>query len=191
MNNDYLWDRTGEPDAEVQELEDVLGTLRYQPQPLVLPDNVRLVTGRKWYPIIAIAATIALVVLALGVWLRVQQREKAAPGQIANKNSQTQEHQTIVTIEEPSPKRDNSIQKKEVVVNQVSQPRNRVTVARHSNRPSHSNTAREFTAANRAEAEAAKEQLMLALRVVSAKLNFAQRKTVPGNNNVRYQHKVG
>ena len=34
MNDDYLWDRTGEPDPEIQELEEVLGTLRYQPQPL-------------------------------------------------------------------------------------------------------------------------------------------------------------
>ena len=34
MNNNYLWDRTGEIDPDIQELEETLGTLRYQPQPL-------------------------------------------------------------------------------------------------------------------------------------------------------------
>ena len=34
MNNDgdYLWDKTGEPDPEIQQLEEILGTLRYQPR---------------------------------------------------------------------------------------------------------------------------------------------------------------
>jgi len=33
MNDNYLWDRTGEANGEVQRLEELLGTLRYQPQP--------------------------------------------------------------------------------------------------------------------------------------------------------------
>ena len=37
MNDDYLWDKSGEPDPEVQKLEEILGTLRYQPRPLNLP----------------------------------------------------------------------------------------------------------------------------------------------------------
>jgi hypothetical protein len=31
MKEDYLWDKTGEPDPEIQQLEEILGTLRYQP----------------------------------------------------------------------------------------------------------------------------------------------------------------
>jgi hypothetical protein len=34
MKEDYLWDRSGEPDPELQKLDEILGTLRYQPQPL-------------------------------------------------------------------------------------------------------------------------------------------------------------
>ena len=34
---DYLWDKTGEPDPEVQQLEEILSTLRYQPRPLEIP----------------------------------------------------------------------------------------------------------------------------------------------------------
>jgi hypothetical protein len=39
MNDNYLWDRTGEPDPEIQKLEELLGELRYQPQPLHIPAN--------------------------------------------------------------------------------------------------------------------------------------------------------
>ena len=37
--NDYLWDRSGEPDAEVARLEALLGTLRHD-APFVAPDSV-------------------------------------------------------------------------------------------------------------------------------------------------------
>ena len=51
----------------------------------------------------------------------------------------------------------------------------------------------ELTARDRAEAEAAKEQLLLALRVASAKLSLAQKKAQGGypGNLIRNQHKVG
>jgi hypothetical protein len=41
-----------------------------------------------------------------------------------------------------------------------------------------------------AEAKAAKDQLILALRVASTKLNEAKRKT-QGNNEIHNQHKTG
>ena len=37
MNDDYLWDKSGQPDPEIQQLEEILGTLRYQPRPLEIP----------------------------------------------------------------------------------------------------------------------------------------------------------
>ena len=37
MNENYLWDRSGEPDPEVQNLEQILGSLRYQPRPQRFP----------------------------------------------------------------------------------------------------------------------------------------------------------
>lgn len=193
MNNDYLWDKSGEPDAEVQELEDVLGTLRYQPQPFVLPEDTRTVAGRKWYPILAIAATIALIALALGIWVRVQRQPASQPDQSANNNSRAPEQPAAVAPKEkPGPVVAKSPEPKEIIPTAPRTPRpNRSTLVRHVNRSSPSRQEEQMSAANRAEAEAAKQQLMLALRVVSAKLNFAQRKTVPGNNNIRYQHKVG
>lgn len=38
--SDYLWDKTGARDAEVERLEDLLGQLRHGPQPFTLPDEL-------------------------------------------------------------------------------------------------------------------------------------------------------
>ncbi len=38
--SDYLWDKTGEPDAEVERLEALLGTLGHRPRTLALPLEV-------------------------------------------------------------------------------------------------------------------------------------------------------
>jgi hypothetical protein len=61
---DYLWDGTGEPDAEVRELEERLRPLRGLPPPPALPGDGRRSPWR-W---IAVAAAAALV-LALGASL--------------------------------------------------------------------------------------------------------------------------
>jgi hypothetical protein len=57
MRNDYLWDGSGEPDPEVQQLERLLGEFRSQHRP---PEIAR----RSWG---AVAAAIAL--MSVGTWL--------------------------------------------------------------------------------------------------------------------------
>jgi hypothetical protein len=197
MNNDYLWDGTGEPDAEVQELEEVLSSLRYQPRPLVLPADIQLAPRRRYFPVLAAAAAIALVALVLGVWLRMQREQISPPDKavagISHSEKDKPDSMPSPTTSEP--------------VNGASSPSAKV----ESSKPAGPHVPRsrtigptrqlaqknprlqreQMSAAERKEAEAAKDQLMLALRVVSAKLNLAQRKTVPATNNIRYQHKVG
>jgi hypothetical protein len=73
MNDDYLWDRSGEPDPQIQQLEEILGTLRYQPRPLPLKRRPNFV------PLLAIAATVAIALLAGGLWLQVQTRQPSIP----------------------------------------------------------------------------------------------------------------
>lgn len=185
MSDDYLWDRTGEPDTDVQELENVLGTLRYQPKPFVLPEEVKVAAPRKWYPLMAIAAAIALIALATGIWIKVQHQNTSEPVVAGSPN--TNNEKAVATLPNPTP-----IEKKKLPESpkrKVS-TQNSLAVARHVNKPAAARIREEMSAANRAEAEAAKEQLMVALRVVSAKLNLAQRKAVPVNNT-RYQHKIG
>src|SRR2546422_224021 len=78
MNDNYLWDRTGEADAEVQRLEELLGTLHYQPKPLQIPASIKF-GGKRNYAPLAIAAALALLVLAAGIWLRGRTTQSTAP----------------------------------------------------------------------------------------------------------------
>ena len=79
MNEDYLWDKSGEPDPEIQELEEILGTLRYQPKPFEVPRDVPVPRRRSHFPLLAIAATLLVALLAGGIWLRVRTRNESQP----------------------------------------------------------------------------------------------------------------
>lgn len=136
MNDDYLWDKSGEPDPQIQQLEEILGTLRYQPKPLALPRR------RNFAPLLAIAATLLIALLAGGLWLTTRRPEPSIP-QVA-----------IVGTENP-------------VINPPLSP---------SPRPP-KRTKPRVTKYNRNEALEAKQQLMLALRLTSEKLNAVHRRT--------------
>lgn len=83
MKNDYLWDGSGEADPEVEELEQLLGRLRYQPKPLELPAPPR----RVYWPQLAAAAAI-LVALAAGLWFYFQPKSE-----VGNKNITAENHE--------------------------------------------------------------------------------------------------
>ncbi|HSB11994.1 MAG TPA: hypothetical protein VLM38_21085 [Blastocatellia bacterium] len=74
MNDDYLWDASGEPDPDVQRLEQVLGHYRYQPRPLSPALTSRFTWQRRGWLRFAAAAAVILMVLA-GFWIfKVQQK---------------------------------------------------------------------------------------------------------------------
>ncbi len=79
MNDDYLWDRSGEPDPEVERLERVLGKYRYQDKPLSPALRSRLSERRGgWIRLAAVAAAI-LIALA-GLWVfKVQNKSVTTP----------------------------------------------------------------------------------------------------------------
>lgn len=95
--SDYLWDKTGEPDAETERLENLLGQLRFQQTPFDLPAELPAKEFRaartrnvlSW-PRLAVAASIALAALA-GAWLALRQQTGAtndAP-RVVQQNKQT------------------------------------------------------------------------------------------------------
>lgn len=73
MNEDYLWDKSGEPDPQIQELEEILAPLRYQPKPLVVRRK------RNYVPLLAIAATIVIALLVGGIWLSLREEQSIPP----------------------------------------------------------------------------------------------------------------
>ena len=175
MNDDYLWDKSGPPDPEVQQLEEILGTLRYQPKPFEIPRDV-LPRRRNYYPLIAIAASLLMALLAGAIWLQVRNRKVSAPMQanIPSTPSVNPTPEKIVPAPEPK---------------QTLAPRENIVTVKHKRRKS----APVLGKREREEALAAKEQLMIALRLASEKLNLAQKKTqgTPHANQIKNHHRVG
>ena len=159
MNEDYLWDKSGEPDPQIQELEELLAPLRYQPKPLELPQQLPIVRRRNHFPLLAIAAVVLIALLISGVWLRLRE-EKPIPVEQA-KSAPSVKEETVTNTD--SPKQPAPRRKRRVVKNY-----------------------------DRKEALAAKEQVVLALRLASEKLKLAQRRTQGASpNQIKNQHKVG
>jgi len=190
MKDNYLWDRSGEPDPEIQKLEEILGTLRYQPQPLEIPHHIRISRQRSFFPTMAIAAAIVLFAVLLGLWFSFNRRPALALK--ANNNSDISQPATTT----PPPNPDNRAALA-TVINPPKQtgtqkhreaPRN-LLAGNQSRAPRTEIRQPELTAAELAE----KQQVLVALRLVSAKLNLAQRKTqgVPQLNTIRNQHRIG
>jgi len=174
MNEEYLWDKSGEPDPEIQELEETLGSLGYQPKRLDLPNNNQQTNRRSYVPLVAIAATLVIAVLAGLLWLSHRQNQR----QILTTRT-TAPVAPSTTI--PEVKKTNEVAKSaETALPQVTVAINR-----------HRRTVAKTTTPSK-EAVLAKEQLMTALRLASEKLNLAQRKTQnPSVNQIRNQHKLG
>jgi hypothetical protein len=160
MNDDYLWDKTGQPDPQIQELEEILGTLRYQPKPLAIPHR------RNYVPLLAIAASLLLALIAGGIWLRGRSGHEA-PRQQAQ-------------ITPPSAKPVET--PKQAETKSAVNPTPVVAKNRRRNRSASS-------AAELQEALMAKEQLMLALRLTTQKLHLVHTKTQ--STQIKNQHRTG
>jgi len=183
MNNKYLWDRTGEPDPEIQELEELLGTLRYQPRPLRIPANLSVARRRPFFLPVTIAAAIIMLALLSALWFHFSRQPAAPPLAVKRESSPT-----------PAPGV-NQPQKAVIAEDQSNPPqrlpqktRNLVATNQRSNAKK-----RSLPPQLTPEEQAEKEQVLVALRLVSAKLNLAQRKTLgtPPANAIRNQHKIG
>ena len=82
-DDDYLWDRTGEPDPDVEHLERVLGKYRYQAKPLSPALQARLPERRGgWMRFAAVAAAV-LIALAVFLIYKAQNKSVTTQDQIA------------------------------------------------------------------------------------------------------------
>ena len=191
MKEDYLWDRSGEPDAELQKLEEILGTLKYQPRPLRIPDDLQIGGQRRYFQPFAIAAAIALFAVVMGLWIFFNRTNSAPPQTAEQKSPEVQKGVEAGPANNSGDKKGTE----EVVSDRPEnkrkpRPANRNLVVRHRVPSIRKDTSQpELTAEELAE----KQQLLTALRLVSAKLNVAQRRTQgsPQSNTIRNQRKIG
>jgi hypothetical protein len=183
MSDDYLWDRSGEPDPEIARLERTLGKLRHKPAPLVLPVAR---PRRSFFPALA-AAAVVLLVLASGLWLSLQH----------SINEETNSPRLLIArpvpyllagMKEPvltqSPAIKESNPTEQVALGSSSQAARKAMprrVVEERQALSFPTVARRRVPQDKdqqvmREGERATEQLMLALRFASSKLNLVQKK---------------
>jgi hypothetical protein len=89
MNDDYLWDNTGEPDPEIQKLETTLGRFRHQDREPNFPEVLPIAKLRFWQRVLpshwslgfglAAATAVILLMVAIGI-LQWSQRPGVTPG---------------------------------------------------------------------------------------------------------------
>jgi hypothetical protein len=177
MKDDYLWDRSGEPEAEIERLERTLGRLRHQPRPLDLPRSRP--QPRRFFP--ALAAAAALILMVAGVWLVLRPSTETATNRLAIVGPPPASliglYRKAESFELTARERDGSGQSMDAKagVEPVSRPRHRV-----EERQAEIMLARRARERRderlRSEEERATEKLMLALRYASSKLNLVQRR---------------
>lgn len=195
--SDYLWDKTGEPDEDVERLENLLGTLRYQPRPLELPQahasHARMPRAHfSARSVAAVAAALILMLLA-GVWFG--SHREANPQRSALNSNDTQHQQLMPQLahsaQEKSPDSSavtlppRSLKDEGMVIRHAGfKQRHKLHLRSPDKSPQRSNETNEMrqrqeiaqdNATLTPQQQAAMAQLMLALRVTSAKLNYVQR----------------
>jgi hypothetical protein len=197
MNEDYLWDKSGEPDPEIERLEQTLGRLRYKrlAEPLPLPASTRWSSRLSFStPALAAAAALFLLILAGGLWLGLRRSSSTEGNRTIASGptpTETRELQQIVSDVRPSVERDSQIEKKApqdenklvaAAVPNVGSRRDRLSRRSPGARPmlasrrEPSRSSRERREQIARDGEKAKEQLIFALHIASEKLNRVQKK---------------
>ncbi|MBA3712529.1 MAG: hypothetical protein H0W76_08775 [Pyrinomonadaceae bacterium] len=195
--SDYLWDKSGEPDAEVERLEQLLGPLRHQPRELQLPreDESPAPPAARFlfrWPALAVAAALILMTL-VGVWRGLMNNSDASSAEVAGVMRETPPRP--VSSGPTAPQGPDQVEinvgsnvgRSDAPESTLATSPPRHTRKQHRRTRQHRlteqavpvNRERQEIAAEMLEARRAKEQLMLALHVASAKFNLAERKA-PG-----------
>lgn len=183
MKDDYLWDKSGEPDPEIEHLERVLGQLRSKrsaQQLMPAFEKLPRKGTRTWSKPLAVAATVAFALLALGVF-SLMQRQSVKPDSGSSR---------IVMANPPATAPPPVIEQATAGGSgKTGQPEQAplITAGTPSIRPRRSplqtrlrnaGRGREATINEREQSEGlmAKEQLLKALEITSSEIDFVQKK---------------
>ena len=195
MNEDYLWDKSGEPDTEIERLEKTLGRLRYKrpAEPLPLPAISRWPLRLSFSPALAIAAALLILLLAGGIWLGLRPSGSREIKNTLATSTTPEEKQTTREVSGPRPPLGTGNPTDDRLVDGRD---NQGTAAPDNIAPRHK-PSRRFSGARQSvarlrnlkaapnreqlvrEGEQAKAQLIMALHIASDKLNAVQKLIQP------------
>jgi len=183
MKEDYLWDKTGEVDEEIEQLGNLLGSLRHKhpAEPLPLP-----AVSRPWFQLnstlLAAAAAIVLLLLAGGLWLGLNRSSSdnlltsGPPPPTGPVNTIGERLSKFEKAQAPGPV---GVQQPPHNSPALNRPQ---FVAAKFNEAKRERELRQAALMRRGEL--AKEQLIKALQITSEKLNVVQKK-IQGAQEVR------
>jgi hypothetical protein len=190
MRDDYLWDKSGEPDKDVEQLEQLLGNLRYRRPDgaLPLPERAPVHSQRRFKPFLAAAAALLVMTFAAAVWFALGPRRQTETTGIAGINMQAGRAQewlnpdslsALTLVEKDAPT--NKIEPTFVAANgsRSGKPRRSVESNRRTlplERIAKSAPSNRMERISEDEGVAAREQLLRALHLASSKLNRVQKK---------------
>ena len=194
MNEDYLWDKSGDADSEIVQLEKRLESLRYKRpvEPLPLPARSRWSHYLNFSPALAAAAALLILLLAGGLWLGLRSSGSKDEKEVAATNAATQVKQSKQIVSVPHPPivtETPAVIKEQQAGKSTVEVSSGVVVKRDKNARRYS-TMRPVTASAASanvpanprreqlarEGENAKAQLIMALHIASDKLNTVQKK---------------
>lgn len=193
--SDYLWDKTGDGDAEVERLEELLGAFGYSPRELELPTaeaapppRASFLHSRRFRPALLAAAAALLLMMLAGALVVLRQNgtgdvdsSRQAAGREAKDAPPPKE--SAAPREESTPtvapeRRDERVEQHNAPMKKAVPPDFRQANLKERRQKSPGVAAqKESTAPASPEQQAAKERLVYALRLASAKLNEVQRMT--------------
>ncbi|HEU4597071.1 MAG TPA: hypothetical protein VFS10_18205 [Pyrinomonadaceae bacterium] len=207
--SDYLWDKTGEPDAEVERLEELLGGFGHKPRALELPaeaaPHVALSTQpRRFRPSLVAAAAIIFMVLAGAALVLLRQGGADVKQQASNPPAKETPPRRAVApspVENPpspaAPKREEELTHGNAQGKKSLPPDFQAEAKERQGSPHASRQARRVVVTPEprvvvvrheppsVEQQAAKQQLVYALRLASVKLNEV-RKMTRGEESLRH-----
>ena len=169
MNEQYLWDKTTEPDDETKELESLLSEFRFQTRPMVLP----VAPPKKVFAFdYRIAAIAAIVLISFGFLFWLSFRNNSKP--LVTKDSQPSPSVAALQPAENNLVKDMPMapdQLRRILVRRKPTILKPVQISHQRNQPSMATQER-----------MAKDKLMFALQFTSDKLDIIQHKISADSN---------
>jgi hypothetical protein len=194
MSDDYLWDKSGEADPEIEELEQLLGNLRYR-RPAVdlpLPKSKPVQRPRNFMPALAVAATVILAVAAAGAWFVLgigSDVERAGISAVAARPGRAQDWLSPSSMSAVALATNETEESAESFVattgSHADKPRRSLASKRKESMQgqlARSSTMKRREVIDYDEGVAAREQLIKALHLASSKLNRVQKKIQDNNS---------
>lgn len=181
--SDYLWDKTGETDAEVERLEELLGAFAHEPRALELPAGAPRRAGSARPAWLAAAAALLLALLA-GAFVATRQAARQEVRQAGSRTPPAATPPDLAAPPTPAPQ----VGDEKVAFETPARPRRRqiprqprkATANAVDVKPAEEaeGGGRREVAASLARGFSVKAQLVNALRLTGTKLKEVQKKTL-------------